>query len=65
MIDDLISVRDNYWASHREEDKRFLVLRHEDDDEGLVLRIRNDDEDEEPVLMIEDDGEDEKLQVVA
>ena len=60
MIDDLVSVRVSYWASHREEDdedKRILVLRHEDDDEKPVLKIRDDPGDEEPVLRIRYDDE--------
>jgi len=59
MIDDLISVRDNYWASHRAEDDEIIVVR---DEEPFIVVS---DEDEEPVLMIEDDCEEEKLQVVA
>ncbi|MBN2252012.1 MAG: hypothetical protein JW724_08080 [Candidatus Altiarchaeota archaeon] len=77
MIDDLISVRDSYWASHRAEDDEDEVIIVVEDDEIIIVEddeieiIEDDeiiavrDEDEEPVLMIEDDPGDEELQVVA
>lgn len=57
MIDDLISIRDSYWASRRTEDDEIIVVR---DEEPFIVVS-----DEEPVLIIRDDDEDEKLQVVA
>jgi len=60
MIDDLTSVRDSYWASHRvedDEDKKITVVRDEDDDEEPFFVVEDDTGDEEPVLRIADDDE--------